>query len=210
MGALAGSLTITKFYVRGELPDDFREQYLRRIRLRAFEPLTPESDAEESIGWCVVSSPLDLDLTYENVFYNSYLNLGLRMDRWRLPSAILKSQLEGAISEHLAKTGKERVSKVEKDGLKSRLASKLKRKLLPAMRAFDFSWDLERMKAYLWSQSPKIHEQLSVLFEQTFGLELAANSPFIQAMELGLGPAEVDRLSRLEPSPLHALRQREE
>ena len=70
---------MAKLSVRGELPEDFRDTFIEHIRLRAFEPLSPDEDIEERMGWCVVASPLNVELGHENVFFNSYLNLGLRI-----------------------------------------------------------------------------------------------------------------------------------
>ena len=209
MGALAGTLTITKFFVRGPLPKDFRDRYIKSIQLRAFRPLLPEDDTESRAGWCVVSSPLDVDLNHESVYYNAYLNLGLRIDAWKLPPALLKAQVEQAVRDHLAKSGRERLSRVERDTIKQRTASKLKRRLLPTMRHFDFSWNLDTMEARFWSQSPKVHDQLGLLFEQTFGLELVPNSPYIQAAQLDINESALDALSRLDPTPFHTTRRLE-
>ena len=52
MGALKGSISFSKFYVRGALPDGFRDAYVERIRLRAFQPLTAAEEAERRAGWC--------------------------------------------------------------------------------------------------------------------------------------------------------------
>ena len=209
MGALAGPLTVAKLSVQGQLPDDFKESFVKRIQLRAFQPLTPEEDVEERIGWTAISSPLDLELSHENVFYNSYLNLGLRVDKWRLPSTILKAHVVAAQRERLEKTGKERLSKTEKDEILARVSLRLKKKLMPTMRAFDFSWNLDTMTAWFWSQSPRTVEMLSVLFEQTFGLELVLHSPYIAATELDLTKSERAALSAVEATPFHAARRKE-
>jgi hypothetical protein len=206
LGALSGTLTVTKFFVRGSLPKDFRDRYIKSIQLRAFRPLLPDDDTESRAGWCVVSSPLDVELDHESVYYNAYLNLGLRIDAWKLPPALLKAQVEQSVRDHLAKSGRERLSRVERDTIKLRTAAKLKRKLLPAMRHFDFSWNLDAMEARCWSQSLKVHDQLSLLFEQTFGLELVPNSPYIQATQLPITESALDNLSRLDPTPFHTTR----
>lgn len=206
VGAIAGPLTVSKLAVRGELPDDFREVYLKHIRQRVFVPLSPEEEADERMGWCVVGSPLELELTHENVFYNSYLNLGLRIDRWRLPPTLLKAQVVEAMQERLEKTGKERLSKTEKEELQARVAVRLKKKLIPTLRHFDLSWNLDTGVAYFWSQSPKVVDQLLVLFEQTFGLDFALYSPYVAATELDLNEAEATALATVEQTPFHGTR----
>jgi len=204
LGALSGPLSVAKFSVRGDVPEDFRSTFIKAIRHRAFKPLTAEDEAEERLGWCVVAAPLDLELTHESVFYDSYLALGLRVDRWRLPATLLKAELEQAIAERLLKTGKERLGKTETDELKDRIATRLKKRVIPSMRHFDVVWNLDQAVLWFWSQSAKTQEQLSVLFEQTFGLELVVHSPYVAATELDLTEGEARALAAAEATPFHA------
>ncbi len=204
MGAFGGSITVSKFWVHGELPESHTEKFMRQLKLRAFQPLTSDDDDEEHMGWTVCGSPLDLELEHDNVFLGSYVALGLRVDRWRFPTTLLKSQLEDAQRELLEKHGRERLSKVEKDDVRTRVLGRLKKKLIPTLRSFDFVWNLDRGQAWFWCQSTKTLEQLCALFEQTFGLELALDSPYLAAVERGLSEVDVERLGILEPTPFHA------
>lgn len=202
MGALAGSLTFTRFFVRGELPERFRDRFVESIRLRTFEPLTPESEDQEHFGWCAVGRVLDLDLDHEKVFYNSYVNLGLRMDRWRVPGTLLRAHLADAEQEALAKSGREKLGKREKAELKARIITRLRKKLMPSMKVVDMSWNLDSGVVRFFNQSPRVHEQFMALFEKTFSLELTADSPYISAERLGLREAELHALSGVEASTL--------
>src|SRR4051794_27356886 len=85
MPALKGSLTYARFFVDGELPADFRDKFVKAIRLRAMKPLEPDEDALERSGWCRVGEPFEIDLGYEDVFYNEFVNLAFRTDRWVVP-----------------------------------------------------------------------------------------------------------------------------
>ncbi len=202
MGALAGSLTFTRFFVRGEPPKRFRDKYVDNIRLRTFEPLTPESEEQEHVGWCAVGRVLDLELDHEKVFYNSYINLGLRMDRWRVPGALLRAHLAEAEREALQKSGHEKLGKREKAELKARIITRLRKKLMPSMKIVDMSWNLDNGVVRFFNQSPRVHEQFMALFEKTFSLELVADSPYISAERLGLREGELHALSGVEASTL--------
>jgi recombination associated protein RdgC len=171
--------------------------------LRTFTPLTPEDDAEERFGWCALGSPTDLELGVGKVFEGPYLTLGFRHDKWRLPSALLNSQLAEAAQETRAKTGQERLSKNQKDALKLRVIQRLKRKLMPSMRQIDLVWHLDRGELFFWSQSPGVHEKMRALFETTFGLDLALNSPYLAALELLPNKGTEELLSKLNLTQLH-------
>src|SRR6202012_2825245 len=105
-----------KHYVRGDLPDDFRDAFVESLRLRAFRPLGLEDD-EPRVGWCSVENPLDCELDHGKVFFNSYLNLGLRIDRWQIPGPLFKAHFAEAERERLAKRGRDKLGEKEKEGV---------------------------------------------------------------------------------------------
>lgn len=203
MGVFSGPITLTKFYVRGAPPRGFKQKYLDRIRLRAFRPLRADEEAGERFGWCVAGSILDLDLSDEKVFFGSYLLLGLRQDRWKLPSTLLQAQYAEACQAALSKSGREKLTKAEKDVIKGTVVGQLKRKVLPSMRMVDLCWDLDARVVYFWSQSPSMHERLDTLFGTTFDLELDVASPYVVAAESGLAARKLEALPGLEPTLFH-------
>ncbi|GAB5545908.1 MAG: hypothetical protein RLO52_32020 [Sandaracinaceae bacterium] len=201
MGAFRGSLTYSKFHVRGELPQDFRERFVEAIRLRVFRELDPNEDAEQRSGWCSIEHPFDLDLTPEKLFFNGYLNLGFRTDTWRIPSALFKASFREAEREYCATNGIEKLSRSQKKNLEAVVVSQLRRKLVPAMKVVDLSWALDEGVVRFFQQSPKVHDQMIELFEKTFELDLALDGAFLAAETRGLEAAEA--LPQLEPTPFH-------
>jgi recombination associated protein RdgC len=200
MGLFGGSVSTTKFYVRGALPKRFVEPFVKAIRLRAFQELQPDDEQDERAGWCVAGKPLDLELLAENTIVNSYLLLGLRIDKWRIPRSLFKAHFDEAAAAHLAKTGKERLSKKEKEELKFRVNRKLRRKVLPTMRNYDLCWDFNRGELRFWNRSARVNDDLRAVFEQTFGsfeLTLDEDSPYLAAT-LVLPPERAERLMDIE------------
>lgn len=206
MGVFGGSISVAKFYVRGEVPNRFQTQYMKAIRLRTFEPLVPDEEDEERIGWCAPGNVLDLELDQQKVIFNEYITLGLRIDKWRIPRTLFKAHFEEAVAEAKVRTGKEKLSKKEKDDLKFRVNKRLRKKVLPSMRQDDLSWNVDRGEVLFWNRSPRIKEELCELFEKTFGLRLDEASPYMVAKEL-LGESEaqagfqdLEQSSFLDPS----------
>jgi DNA recombination-dependent growth factor C len=128
-----------------------------------------------------VGQPFELALTPEKVFTGPYLSLGLRIDRYRFPPAVVNAELEQASRALREKRGQERLSRGQKDELKQRVISSLRKRYLPRMQAVDLVWHLDRQELYFWSQSSALHERLAALFELSFGLELVLDSPFVAA-----------------------------
>jgi hypothetical protein len=198
LGALKGSISFTRFYVRGALPEPLHERFLEAASLRAFRPLEVEEEDEERAGWCSIEDPFDLDLDHGKIFYNSYLNLGLRIDRWRIPGPLFKAHFAEAERKHLAERGRERLSRREKTELKVTVSRRLRRQVIPAMKVVDLSYNLVTGVVRFWSQSPRLHERLQELFHATFRLELVPESPATTAARLGLTAAQQKALEDLE------------
>jgi len=200
MGLFGGSVSTTKFYVRGALPKRFVEPFIKAIRTRTFQELQVDEEPDERAGWCVASKPLDLELLAENVVVNSYVLLGLRIDKWRIPRALFKAHFDEAAAAQLAKTGKERLSKKEKEELKFRVNRKLRRKVLPTMKHYDLCWDLNRNELRFWNRSARVNDELRTVFDQTFSsfeLTLDEDSPYMAASGL-LSPELRESLTEVE------------
>jgi len=196
--ALRGSLTYARFFVEGEPPDDFRERFMRAIRLRAMKPLEPEDEELERSGWAKIGEPFVVDLAYEDVFFNEYVNLGFRTDRWVVPGPVLRTRVKEAEVAYLAKKGRERLSKKEKTELKLMVAKKLRRQMAPATRAVDVSWAVGEGVVRFFSHAQKPAGAMTELFKKTFGLTLIPESPYTAAVRLGLDKGQQKAWHALE------------
>jgi recombination associated protein RdgC len=196
--ALRGSLTYARFFVDGDVPDDFREKFMRAIRLRAMKPLEAEDEDLERSGWCKVGEPFDIDLHYEDVFYNEYLNLGIRTDKWQLPSTLLKQRVREAEAAYLEKKGRERLGRAEKAELKEMVARKLRKQSAPTTRMVDVSWSMNEGVVRFFSHAEKPAGNMIELFFRTFGLRLVPESPYTLAARLGLSKAQESAWQDLE------------
>lgn len=200
MGAISGTLTYKLFYVQGELPRDWKDRFIQNVQHHAFEPLTPEGDEEESMGWVIIDRPLHTDFDLYSMLFDHFINLSLRQDRYVIPSALLNAHMEEATREYLQENEKKKLSKFEKDDLKEMVKRRLKEQQLPRMRIIDMSWDIRTGRVRFWSHSNKMCELFQGFFEDTFGLKLLPANPYINAVELGLEPEEVEVLQAVEPS----------
>ncbi len=204
MGVFGGSMSFTTFLVRGELPKGFQDRFLTAIRRESFRPLVPEEEMEESVGWVSIEHPFDVDFNHDKVFYNSYLNLGMRIDKWSIPASLFKAHFVDAERSYLAKEGKDRLTRRQKGELKGIVTAALRRQILPSMKVLDLSWNLDTGVLRFWNQSKKMLETMGELFDETFELDLVQHSPFIVAREGELDEEGLALLTTLEPTPFHA------
>ncbi|MBX3218690.1 MAG: hypothetical protein KF850_42185 [Labilithrix sp.] len=190
MPALRGSLTYARFFVEGELPDDFRERFMRAVRLRAMRPLEPDEEELERSGWAKIGEPFVVDLTYDDVFFNEHVVLGFRTDRWAIPGPVLRTRVKEAEAAYLEKKGRERLSRKEKTELKLMVSKKLRRQMSPATRSVDLSWAIGEGVVRFFSHAQKPGAAMMELFKKTFGLTLVPESPYTAAARIGLDKAQ--------------------
>ncbi|HEY6078965.1 MAG TPA: hypothetical protein VIW29_09185 [Polyangiaceae bacterium] len=203
-------MTFTRLFVQGKPPRDLRKRYLDAVRLRKFTPLSPEDEASEAIGWCVIERPFDLDFQPDRIFYDRFVQLGLRVDKWRIPGPILRSQVADEEQRLLSKKGREKLSRAEKDDIKLRVIGRLRRKILPTSRAFDMLWDLDAGTVLLFTHAARTTEDFMALFQSTFGLELVLDSPHAAAGRAQLAPALLRAFEKVEPLSFSAGRKAKE
>lgn len=207
MGVFSGTISFVRFFVEGEVPADFREPFLEQIRQRALQPLDPDEDDEEAIGWCPIAHPLRLEFAHDDVFINNFVNLGLRIDRWAIPAPLLKARLAEAEALAMQERGVLKLRRGEKEELRKLVISSLRRQLLPSMRVTDLSWDIDGRVVRFWSSSTRLHERLEDLFAETFGLRLVVESPYSTAARVGLTASRLTELAELEPARFHLTEQ---
>ncbi len=203
MGALNGSLSYTRFFVDGDLPPSHREVFTDAIKRGAFEPLEADSDDVERMGWCSIEHPLDMDFEPEKLFFNEYLNVALRMDKWRIPGGLLKAWCTEAERTYMAKHNKDKLRRSEKDDIKAIVTADLKARLLPSMKTIDVSWNTQTGVLRFWNQSGKTCEVFMDLFEKTFGLQLVPDNPYIGALQHEMSDAQLGLLAGIEATIFH-------
>jgi hypothetical protein len=202
MPALSGSLTYVRLFVEGDVPADYRERFIATLRLRAMKPLEADDDAAERSGWCALAEPYELSLSHEQVFYNNYLNLGFRTDRWSIPAALLRANIREAESVYLEKKGRERLGKREREEIKEFVLRQMRRQTTPTVRVIDFCWSLEERIVRFFTHSQRPTMEMMELFTKTFGLKLVPEAPFTLAARLGLSNEAQQAWDALQPTVL--------
>lgn len=199
MGVSRGALTFTRLFVQGKPPKDLRKRYLDAVRLRKFTPLAPEDEASEAVGWCVIERPFDLDFQADRIFYDRFVQLGFRVDKWRIPSVLLRSQVADEEQRMLSRAGREKLTRAEREDIKLRVIGRLRKKILPTSRAFDVLWDLDAGTVLLFTHAVRTTEEFVALFQKTFGLEVHVDSPYAAAGRAGLSAAQQKAFEKVEP-----------
>lgn len=199
MGARNGSITYRLYHVNGEA-ESARDALLGRIGEFAFQPLTAESEDDFHYGWIVFEELLNTEFSRDNVFRGEYVCLGLRVDQWRLPSALLRARMSEMQNEVKARTGKPKLFRTEKEHIRETVTRELKGRTLPSAQMIDCVWEPDAKLVRFWSQSTRMTELFESLFESTFEVQLMPSNPYIEALEAGLDDDAVGRLVDAEPA----------
>lgn len=205
MGVLKGAIGYAKFHVRGALPDDVHQRYMARIRARGFKPLTPEDEDDAAVGWVPVERPFDDEISFraEGVFFGGYLNLALRIDRWKFPASVVKAKMAAAERAYRQKTGKDRISRAEKAELRETVEKKLRRDGEPTTKTCDLSWNLATRELRLFGRSKLVVEHFHELFEKTFQLRLLPAGAYVTGIAVELPKGLERALVEVAPTALH-------
>jgi DNA recombination-dependent growth factor C len=150
----------------------------------------------------VLGEPLDVELDRSRVFLDGFVNLGLRTDRWAIPSAVFKTRLREVETQERARKGRDRLGRNEKAEIKELVTRELRKKVLPVVRSVDLSWSLEERVVRFFSHSKKSTGAMLALFEKTFGFDLVAESPYTQGRRLGLSDGQMRAWETIEPLSL--------
>jgi recombination associated protein RdgC len=204
MGALAGTITMTCYHVKGEVPKDFKERYLKALEKHRFTDINVDQDHEESIGWVTAADPFDTEFDLNKVVWGSYFLAAIRHDTIRLPATAFKLHLKRAVEEHCKKTGKERLSKAEVEEVRDLLEKQLKKRALPNIKVYDMVWNMDRGVVWLWSTNRKVNEQFVDFFEETFELVPHEKNPYSQLELLGFDDAQLGHVLEIEPASMAA------
>jgi hypothetical protein len=208
LGARSGSLTFTRFSTQGALPKDLRRRFLEAARLRVFQPLKAEDEALEATGWCAMERPFDLQLDSAKMFHDSYVLLGFRVDRYRIPGALLRSQITDEEQRQLSRTKKAKLSRNEKLELKERVVMRLRKKVIPTSKAIDMCWHLDHGTVLFFGHSKRTIVDFCAHFEKTFGLSVVEDSPYAVAARAGLSKELERALKNIEPVSFSSGRKR--
>lgn len=188
MGIMSNTVTICQFRVKGEL-EALHGAFATAHELltdQGFQPID-ESAEELSSGWVQLDDPKANTFSDPSTCWrDGYLVFSLRRDQRKIPTALLKEQVDKACEAFLAEhPNLHRVSKEKRNEIKDAVRLKLLAKALPDPKVYDVVWNTETGILTFSTVSPKVVEILEDHFKRTFdGLRLAPIIPYHRAHDL--------------------------
>jgi len=201
MGVFSGPITYRKYKVVGELDEGFQDGFMESILKNRHKEIDPQTEDELRVGWVGIADLLADEPVYDKVFFSDKVFLTMRMDTLRLPAATLRVYLTQAEEEFREATGKERLSKADREEVRDMITKQLRKRAIPGIKGFDMVWDLTEMSVRFWSLSKSPCEEFEHLFTETFGFRLIPRTPFTAIDEkIGLSEEVATKALSLDPA----------
>ena len=193
MGVLKGTITTRRYRVLGDLPTDFRERYREALTAQAFRAAASRTYAEEVAGWVEIGNLLDTRFEdAEHWLMDSYVVLGLRVDKKAVPGQLLRAHVAKAAREWCEAQGRSRCPAKVTAELRERIEDDLLARSLPKVSVYELVWNVDEGWLAFHNTSERVNDRMRTLFFRTFGHRLLPDSP-------------LDMLSNVAPEHVEAL-----
>jgi DNA recombination-dependent growth factor C len=178
MPVFSGALTLRRYRVAGEVPDDFRTRYADALRANAFHPPPSAQHKAEVLGWCEVHNLLDTEFDVpERWLYNQYLVAAMRVDKKTVPAKLFRAHLDKKVAAWCQEQGRTRCPASVKVELKDLLEADMLARCLPRVTTAEFCWNVVEGWLAFHNASDGMNDRFRTLFRNTFGLVLHPWSP---------------------------------
>jgi DNA recombination-dependent growth factor C len=187
MGIIKGSVTLSRYRVKGDPPGEFKDFIDERIRKFAFRDIENSSE-EESMGWVSIHDYMDTSFAYASYALDPYVALGLRIDKRQISGALLKKYHRLELRKAHARGEGRKLSRMEREELKEKARLDLLTRVPPTTRSYELVWDTARGQVWLGASARSVRDLAEDLFKRTFELDLVAVIPWDLAQEAAQTP----------------------
>ena len=177
MGLMKGSLTFSRYRVKGDLPEEFRPFFDRQIKKYAFQELTASAE-EQAFGWTCLENPLDTAFQQARYSAGDFFYFSLRLDKKSVPPALLRLKCLEEERKSLKDSGKKRLFREQAKEIKERVFLHLLTRAYPVPSFYDVLWSVSGGWLLVGSHADKVFEIFEDLFKITFNARLTSCLPW--------------------------------
>jgi DNA recombination-dependent growth factor C len=178
MGILKGAMSVRRYRVDGEPPEDFRDRYIQSLEEHAFREALSAGHKEERAGWVQIHNLLDTSfLDVNRWLYNQYAIFALRVDKKVLPAKLFRAHLEKRVAQWCEEQKRERCPASVRTELKEALELDMLSRTLPRVALFEVGWNINDGYVLFHNQSELANDRFRKLFFRTFGMQLIPHDP---------------------------------
>lgn len=195
-----GAISCSRYRVAGDVPKkDVRRWLTKALTARAFEPIDPKGEEDRAAGFVEIEDQRATTFAVGNVFDGDYALFAWRVEKIRIPSAIVRAELSEWSQKFEAKNGRA-PGRREKGEQKELVRKMIRAKTEPSTKVFDVSFELKTNEVLVWGTSRGIVEEVQVALEEKLEVRLVPRVPasFVSPDTLD-GLAPTPELFAIEP-----------
>ncbi len=183
MGLIKGSLSLTRYRVLEEPPEEISDDYItERLNKNAFIDIE-HAPEERSLGWVEFFNHLDSHFNPATYRFGGMLAMTLRLDTRKLPGKTVSRYYAIREARYIEKTGRKPNSLAKKE-LKDAVKSELLRRALVNTELMEVAWLHQENEIWLAAAGEKRRETFEELWSRTFGLSLQMLVPVTLGLEI--------------------------
>lgn len=190
MGVYSGQLSYIRYKTFGDFPDNLKGFVLERLKRFSFEEIDPASLAEKAVGWVNAENMARSFFDDFGFAKSQYFVFSLRIDERRIPALTKKAEILKKEEELKKNTGRERLSKQDRDMIKEQVSQSLIKKALPSAAVFDICWNSQTMELLFFNTGRKINDTFTDFFKRCFDCRI------VQISALDAGGIDENRFNR--------------
>jgi DNA recombination-dependent growth factor C len=198
MGLISGSGSLTRFMVDDTVPENYLEEFPRRISRYAFRNLDETSIEERSVGWVNIMDMFASDFAGMDYFKEPWIAMSWRIDVRKVPAKALKQYCREAEDRIKALEELEFLPKNRRLEIKEMVKMQLLKRAIPRSQTYDMIWDLQTGVVIFGGTSNRLCDEFAEFFLRCFGLHLKTVFPYSVATrvleEAGTDPGLLDGL----------------
>ncbi len=200
MSLFSASVSITRYKVEGQLDAPILETVATALNENAISEIDDQAPEKVS-GWTSFEKPYQPDFSGSSFVYGAYLIFALRIDKKAIPAKVVQKHFMIASARHLAESGRQYLSRHEKQRIKDHVIDELSLKVPATPNVYDIIWNYEASFLWFFSNLKAANEELETLFLRSFDLTLVRMFPYTAAhLSADLSDTEKDVLLKMAPT----------
>ncbi len=200
MGILSSSLSVARYSVEDSPEQSILETVREGLTQNAMTEIEDEY-AELTIGWTPFESPYKADFETYSFIFGHYFLFSMRIDKKSVPAKIVQKHTTMEITKKLQESGRDFLSKNEKNDIKNLIMENLMRRIPSTPNLYDILWDHENSRLFFFTTQKAANEELETLFAKSFKIKLIRLFPFTMIeTDKSFTDTEQDRVTLLSSS----------
>lgn len=200
MSLWSGKVSITQYNVQGKIDSPLIENITGGLVNNTITEIDQQI-SDRAVGWTSVDKPFEPDFSSSSFVFGAYFVFSLRIDKKNIAAKILKKHSTIEAARRLAESGRDYLSKTEKQLVKDHVLNKLSLQIPATPNLYDIVWNYEESSLWFFSNLKAANEELETLFSKSFNLSIIRIFPYTAAdIFSNLTDSQRDELQKISPT----------